>query len=608
MTARPRKFLVADLLCGAGGSSTGCIRALLELGWALEEIILACVNHWDIAIETHRRNHPHARHVLQDIATARPHIIVPEGYLDLLLASPTCTHHSLARGGKPTSDQQRSDPWHIITWFTELRVKRAIIENVWEWRKWGPVDQRTGKSIKSREGEYFNAYIDTIRRLGATSIEWRKLNAADFGEATTRSRFIMMMRFDGKPLVWPVMTHHKRQEGNLELFPTLKPWRPARDIINWKVRGRSIFGRPKPLSWKSLDRLLAGILRFAWPAIYVEILLPEIERSLIHAIRENLRERREGAKAKRQKARRRVCQAIARLRQLRTDPPVGSDSTGLPQPMIVTLRQNADGRSLALPLPAILAEGQHIGIAEPVILNGRKNGKALGVSESPIPALDTKGGVWLAEPFVLSQASGGAPRSVSDPLPTAPTGGAHALIAPYYGSGSGETCTSTNVPLPAITSKARFGIVMPITHNDGSDRARDVDIDPLPTLTTANRGELAFITASFGEREGQTPRTHSVDKPAPALCATGRINLVEGRKYDILYRMLDPDELAAAMGFTGDDAVYEFAGTKTEKIKQIGNAVSVRKMQACVLAIAADAAPRKISPAVIESLPAAVGL
>src|SRR6202012_5610958 len=111
------------------------------------EVELVCVNHWPVAIDTHTRNHPRARHHVQDISTVRPHISVPEGYLDLLMASPTCTHHSVARGGKPTSDQQRSDPWHIVTWLTELRVKRLIIENVWEFVGWGPVDPRTGKPI-----------------------------------------------------------------------------------------------------------------------------------------------------------------------------------------------------------------------------------------------------------------------------------------------------------------------------------------------------------------------------------------------------------------------------------------------------------------------------
>src|SRR6185437_8868299 len=145
---RRRKILLADLLCGAGGSTTGAIKALLALGYSLEDIVIVCVNHWGVAIETHRINHPQARHYVQDIATVRPHMIVPEGYLDLLMASPTCTHHSVARGGKPTSDQQRSDPWHIITWLTELRVKRMIIENVWEFTGWGPVDARTGKPVQ----------------------------------------------------------------------------------------------------------------------------------------------------------------------------------------------------------------------------------------------------------------------------------------------------------------------------------------------------------------------------------------------------------------------------------------------------------------------------
>ncbi len=82
-----------------------------------------------------------------------------------------------------------------------------------------------------------------------------------------------------------------------------------------------------------------------------------------------------------------------------------------------------------------------------------------------------------------------------------------------------------------------------------------------PTVTTANRGELAVVTGLGG-----------------------------GERYDILFRMLEPHELAAAMGFNTEDARYEFTGNKTQQIKQIGNAVSVAKMKACVSAIMADAA------------------
>jgi DNA (cytosine-5)-methyltransferase 1 len=605
-----KKMLVADLLCGAGGSSTGASRALRKLGLDME---LVCVNHWPTAIETHRRNHPEARHYVEDIATVRPHLLVPEGYLDLLMASPTCTHHSVARGGKPTSDQQRSDPWHIITWLTELRVKRLIIENVWEFTGWGPVDPRTGKPIKSRKGEYFRAWIDTLRRLGFDP-EWRKLNAADFGDATTRQRFILMARSDGKTVSWPVPTHRKREPGKLELFPGLQPWKAAREIIDWDIRGRSIYGRKKPLAGKTLARIYAGIVKYDWPAGY-----------------------------------------------------------------IVTLRNHMAAQGLDVPLPTIAANGQHLALVQPVFMTGRRNSEAKGVDGSPVPTLDTKGGVWVAEPFtlsqnnsgaprstddplatittggagveerpgcarpmlvtvahgnddktsdlrrshsvddplgtvsaggvqvavvepfVLSQGAGGAPRSTDEPIPTAPAGGAHALIAPYYGSGSGETCKSTDDPLDTVTAKERFGMVVPVTHSQGGNVARSDD-EPLPTLTTAKGGELAVITAQHGEREGQAPRTHDVDAPLPTIAATGHVDLAQaGVEFDILFRMLEPHELAAAMGFDSEEAKYEFAGTKTEQIKQIGNAVSVAKMTACVGALMADAAPKSATRPAVES-------
>jgi DNA (cytosine-5)-methyltransferase 1 len=640
-----RKILVADLLCGAGGSSTGCARALAELGLEME---LVCVNHWGVAIETHRRNHPEARHYVQDIATVRPHLIVPEGYLDLLMASPTCTHHSVARGGKPTSDQQRSDPWHIVTWLTELRVKRMIIENVWEFIGWGPVDPRTGKPIKARKGEYFRAWINAIRALGFEP-EWRKLNAADYGDATTRQRFILMARSDRKSVSWPVPTHARRSaDERLALFPGVKPWRPAREIIDWNIKGKSIFNRKKPLAPKTLARIYAGAVKFGWPVPFLVVLRNHMNGQSVDG----------------------PLPTIA----------AGGTHIGIAQPIILNRNSAPRGEctQISEPAPTVTTSGGGY-LAEPVIMNGRKNNQPKAVGSDPIPTLDTKGGVWLAEPLVLSQQNSGAPRSADDPLPTITTGGAGAdkregcarpmlvepfilsrqacgaprstddpmctntaqhspvLIAPYYGSGSGETCSSGEDPLPSITTKDRFGMVVPITHTKGSNQARDVD-DPMPTMTTAkggefaivmpvthagqhrprnvddeplqtvtgaHRGELAVITAQHGERAGQAPRVHSVDEPVPTIAAQGHTDMAEGivtavrdgERYDILFRMLEPHELAAAMGFTSDDQEYEFAGTKTEQIKQIGNAVSVAKMKACVGAIMADAAPKTLAVA-----------
>ena len=769
-----KKMLVADLLCGAGGSSTGAARALKELGLEME---LVCLNHWPTAIETHSRNHPEARHYVQDIATVRPHLIVPEGYLDLLMASPTCTHHSVARGGKPTSDQQRSDPWHIITWLTELRVKRMIIENVWEFISWGPVDPRTGKPIKSRKGEYFQAWIKTIQGLGFDP-EWRKLNAADYGDATTRQRFILIARSDGRKLLWPVATHQRRELVENSLLPELQPWRPAREIIDWSIRGKSIFGRPRPLAPKTLIRIYAGAVKFGWPEPFRFKLLAEIERSLRYVIGWSFARRNTPIKvADRRKRRKDTREFITRYRTFLAAPEDFVANRKRAEPLVVTLRQNLGAATADDPIKTVSAGGRHVGLAEPVVISTRQHtggpaprsagepvptltasdsrigyaqpvivnmkgrstasssgeplptqtahaphlfaaepivlsqhnsgaprstndplptittggaatedhpgcarpmlvtvahgndarekdpntrrsnsiedplgtihgdGSTVAVVEpfilnrhgegygetrahsvdDPAPTANCDGGGYVVEPFVLSRHAGGAPRSVDDPTPTQVAKQSHVLVSPYYGSGSGETCKSAEDPLPTATAKARFGIVVPVTHTQGgnasrtvdepiptlttakggefavvvpvthaggTDRVRDANTDPLPTVTGANRGELAFIAAQFGEREGQAPRVHDIGDPTPTIAATGHINLVEpDDAYDVLFRMLEPHELAAAMGFNSEDETYEFAGTKTEQIKQIGNAVSVAKMKACVKAIMADAAP-----------------
>ena len=121
-----RKFLVADLFAGAGGSSTGAERAILAAGDQME---LVAVNHWPVAVQTHSLNHPSARHYVEDVEHADPEAIVPEGRLDLLMASPECKYHSRAKGGKPIHDQGRMSPWAILNWLTKLDVRCVLIES-----------------------------------------------------------------------------------------------------------------------------------------------------------------------------------------------------------------------------------------------------------------------------------------------------------------------------------------------------------------------------------------------------------------------------------------------------------------------------------------------
>jgi DNA (cytosine-5)-methyltransferase 1 len=257
--------------------------------------------------------------------------------------------------------------------------------------------------------------MEALANIGLP-LDTRILNCADYGDPTTRERWFGMAIAGCRNVPWPMPTHAKRAD----LFGAER-WRTARDdVIDWSIRGKSIFDRKRPLAPKTIARIAAGIVKFRWPQLF-----------------------------------------------------------------IVVLRQHCEARGIDLPLPTITAGGTHLG---------------------------------LVQPFVLSQASGGAPRDVEEPLMAVPGGGAHALIAPYYGSGSGETCCSIDEPLPTATGKARFGLVMPVTHSYDGNRARSLD-DPLPTITTAKRGEPAFITASFGER--RTQATSAFGGPSYTDCMRG---------------------------------------------------------------------------------------
>ncbi len=560
-----RPLLIADLFCGAGGLSEAASIALKRLERPYK---LRCLNHWHIAIETHKANHPEAEHFCQDIASARPMVIVPEGYLDLLIAAPTCTFFSQARGGRPTSDQQRMDPWHIVTWLSELRVKRLLLENVPEIVKWGPVDPRTGKPIKSRQGQYFKAWVAAIEALGF-KVEWRFPVCADYGDATTRRRFILQARSDRRPIQWPDATHSKERATNVAtLFAPaiVKPWRTARECIDWSIEGRSIYGRKHSLSPKTILRIHAGATKYEWPEPWLVILRQHMADRSIDLPMPTIT--------------------------------AGGSHIGLAQPFLIGQQHDRRQRSLDLPMPT--ATGiPRIGLIEPFIcgVGGRAaQTQPRSVSE-PMNTITSKADTILVRPFVLAQAQGGTARDVADPMPAIVGGGALSLIAPYYGAGSGMTCGSVEDPLPTVTTKARFGLIVPLTHTQGGNRARSLE-NPFPTLTTAKGGELAFVAAAFGERPGQAPRVHSIDDPVPTILAQGRINFAQGTVnenhpdglvYDIHYRMLATHELAAAHSFNHSRR-YVFKGNKTQVNKQIGNSVPVLMGEAHVSAVFHDLA------------------
>jgi len=246
-------FHIADLFCGAGGTSTGAIEAVTMLGHTPR---LTAVNHWPVAIATHTLNHPAHRHFCATIDQLNPRELFRDGELDLLWASPECTHHSTARGGKPINDQSRASAWCVARWAEALLPSTIMVENVPEFATWGPIGSN-GRPLASRKGETFQAWLRCLESLGYT-VEHRTFCAADYGDPTTRTRLFVQAQRGRRRIVWPDATHAEITGGDLFACKR-RPWVSAAEIIDWSLPLPSIFDRKKPLADNTLARIFKGL-------------------------------------------------------------------------------------------------------------------------------------------------------------------------------------------------------------------------------------------------------------------------------------------------------------------------------------------------------------
>lgn len=239
----------ADLFCGAGGTSAGAKSSgAVDVKFAL--------NHWDVAIKTHSANFPGTKHVNSRLDMTHPSECPS---IDLLFASPECTHHSNARGGRPMEDQRRAGAWDVLKWIEHHRPTWVVIENVREFKSWGPLD-KSGRPIESMKGKYFDAWFAAVCSGGYKG-EAVELNAADFGAATSRNRLFIIFRKGKRSPRIPEPTHSKSQVNALPGMG-LAPWRSAAEIIDWPLPCPSIFSRKRHLADKTLRRIEMGLRKF----------------------------------------------------------------------------------------------------------------------------------------------------------------------------------------------------------------------------------------------------------------------------------------------------------------------------------------------------------
>lgn len=457
---KKKTIYMADLFCGAGGSSTGVMRAARAAG---KEVQLTAINHWDLAVQTHATNHPDARHFCVSLTDLNPRTLFKPGQLDLLWGSPECTNHSRARGGIPVHDQSRATAWCVTRWAEALQPKVIFVENVAEFVRWGPLG-RDGLPIKSKEGQVFVAWVNALESLGYR-VDWRVLNAADYGAAQSRERLIVQAVRGRHPLRWPEPTHASRKQlaawrkAGDPRADQLKPWEPARSIVDWSLEGRwldEMPGRERygglPLSPKTMRRIYAGLQRYGLnPCLVPHFGERPTQQPRTHSLDHPL-------------------------------PAVTGQGAGsLVQPYLVLMRGTNDRQlqssnaDMETPLSTITAGGSHHALVQPYLVptaHGGGDDRSRGLGEPLGTVCGQRGDMALIEPHLLPQHSCGALRPVSEPSSTITCSGAIALVQPYlvkyFGTANGS---SLEEPLGTLTTKDRYALVCPEVHVNG-ERAR----------------------------------------------------------------------------------------------------------------------------------------
>ena len=576
--------LIVDNFAGGGGASTGIEAALGR------EVDVA-INHDPEAVAMHTANHPDTRHFCQSIMAIDPREACSvDGQLqkvDLAWFSPDCKHHSKAKGGKPREKNIRDLAWVVVHWperLGEYAPDVMMLENVEEFRKWGPLDEN-GQPIKEREGEEFDLWVRRIKRCGY-KVEWRELVASDYGAPTTRKRLYLIARRDGKPIVWPEPTHGKPGSAAVE-SGALEPWRTAASCIDWSIACPSIFDRTKPLKPNTLRRIAHGTMRYV-----VENPSPFIVPVTNSQWNPS-----------------RTWSADEPLRTVTT---AKGGEYAVAVPHVTKFRGGAIGSDAGDPMPTVTANGeparpagaQPLGLASATLVQtgyGEREGqqpRALD-PQAPLGTVVAAGGKHAAVTAFLSQYYGEkengrvrAAAAISDPLRTQSTANRFGLVCAHIEqANTGMVGHPMGRPLSTIVGKGCTQRLVQTTLIEQGDLPPDL-------MERATR-TAAFLIKYYGS--DQAPELdeplHTVTTRDRFAVVTVKIDAATYVLVDIGMRMLTPRELARAQGLPGsyvlDPVVTKtFANgrtktrplTKSEQIRMIGNMVCPDVAEALVRA------------------------
>ena len=591
--------IIVDNFAGGGGASTG-----IELATGRQVAI--AINHDPDAILMHRTNHPYTEHLQASVWDVDPKSVCRGRPVGLAWFSPDCKHFSKAKGAALVDRKIRGLAWITLRWAAEVRPRVIILENVEEFQTWGPV--RKGKPVKKLAGTTFRRFISQLEALGYT-VEFRELVAADFGAPTSRKRFYMIARCDGKPIVWPKPTNSKTGADGLS------KWRSAAEVIDWSLPCPSVFASKaeimaeyglkavRPLADNTMRRIIRGVDKFT------------IRSGKPFIVPTGYGERKG---------------QTPRVHDIDAPVPtvVGTGKENLCRPLLapvtVTNTSNSVGGTVGAPVHTVttagnqmlvtpfLAEcnhsgGGHIapvtdahktitakhtgGIVAPALIQYHteqtEHVRASGLG-APINTVDASNRYGLTCANLVEYYTGGRPLDIQDPMHTVTSHDREAVvaahIAKYYGGVVGE---KVGAPLPTVTAIDHNAVcAASVVKFKGDNLGHGAD-EPMQTVT-ASAGEFAVCKAHLakirsGDDMGHWPEIRDLlNEFCGYTLADNEVLLLEirGALYyiaDIGLRMLSPRELYNAMGFPPDYIIdRDYLGNEYGRSKQVarcGNAV-----------------------------------
>ena len=560
--------LIVDNFAGGGGASTGIEMAT---GYSVD----IAINHDPEAIKMHKANHPNTKHYCENVWAVDPVKACNGHPVGLAWFSPDCKHFSKAKGGKPKDKNIRGLAWVACRWAGLVRPRVIMLENVEEFKTWGPLGRRH-HPIKAKQGETFQKFVQQLTDLGY-EVQFRELIAADYGAPTMRKRFFMIARCDGKPIVWPEPTHAPADSEEVKAG-LKKPYVGAYTQLDFSLPCPSIFDTSeeikekygiravRPLAQKTMDRIARGFIKFV---------LNNPKPFIIQCNHGGER----------------------RPNDIREPMPTitGKHGYGIVEPYMVQIGQTGftkdRSKDVREPLTTIVSKNEHC-LIEPMLapyMGTNTTNHPGGNCRDPIHTITTGNQQCLISPTLIQYHSETAKDEVrgqliEEPIMTVDSSNRYGLVTSflhkYYDGGYKGAGESMEKPLPTVTawdhnSVVTANLIQMNNHCDGRDMR-----DPIPTITAGDGhfGEVrAFLVKYYGQGTGQ-----DLKEPLDTIPTHDRFGLVtiKGVDYqivDIGLRMLEPRELYGCQGFPDDYIIdHDYTGKtypRSEQVRRCGNAV-----------------------------------